>query len=53
MLVQLDIIRETEVNITNAMNDQDDSLAIENKNHKRSSDLLAKVQKKLAAQPGV
>ena len=52
MPVQLDIIRETEVNISSAMTDQSDSLATERKNHKRSSDLLAKVQKKLAAQPG-
>ena len=51
--VQLDIIRETEVNISSAMADQSDSLATEKKNHKRSSDLLAKVHKKLAAQPGV
>ena len=51
--VQLDIIRETEVNITSAMADQSDSLAAEKKNHKRSSDLLAKVQKKLASQPGM
>lgn len=50
--MQLDIIRETEVNITSAMADQSDSLAAEKKNHKRSSDLLTKVQKKLAAQPG-
>ena len=50
--VQLDIIRETEVNITSAMADQSDGLATEQKNHKRSADLLAKVQKKLAAQPG-
>ena len=53
LAVQLDIIRETEVNISSAMTDQSDSLAAEKKNHKRSSDLLAKVQKKLAAQPGV
>ena len=53
MPIQLDIIRETEVNITSAMTDQSDSLAAEKKNHKRSSDLLAKVQKKLAAHPGV
>ena len=50
--MQLDIIRETEVNISSAMADQSDSLTAEKKNHKRSSDLLAKVQKKLAAQPG-
>ena len=50
--MQLDIIQETEVNITSAMTDQSDSLAAEKKNHKRSSDLLARVQKKLAAQPG-
>jgi hypothetical protein len=50
--MQLDIIRETEVNITNAMADQNDSLAVETKNHKKSSALLAKVQDKLAAQPG-
>ena len=50
--LQLDIIRETEVNITSAMTDQSDGLATEQKNHKRSADLLVKVQKKLAAQPG-
>ena len=50
--MQLDIIRETEVNITNAMADQSDSLAVEKKNHKSSSALLAKVQDKLAAQLG-
>ncbi|CAK0785709.1 hypothetical protein CVIRNUC_008920 [Coccomyxa viridis] len=47
---ELDIIRDTEVNITSAMTDQSDGLATEQKNHKRSGDLLAKVQKKLAAQ---
>jgi hypothetical protein len=51
-VVQLDIIRETEVNITSAMADQSDSLAVERKNHKNSSTLLAKVQDRLAAQPG-
>ena len=50
--MQLDIIRETEVNITNAMADQSDSLAVERKNHKNSGALLAKVQDKLTAQPG-
>ena len=50
--LQLDIIRDTEVNITSAMTDQSDGLATEQKNHKRSGDLLAKVQKKLAAQQG-
>ena len=50
--MQLDIIRETEVNITTAAVDQSDSLATEKRNHKHSSDLLAKTQKKLAAQPG-
>ena len=34
------------------MADQSDGLATEQKNHRRSADLLAKVQKKLAAQPG-